>query len=75
MTHEGASGISGAYLTLLGASGTMIGFVSGMGTLIGYGLRLLTEYIADKKYFLTLFISALLSTPFALLVFFTDSLV
>lgn len=49
MTHEGASGISGAYLTLLGASGTAIGFVSGMGTLIGYGLRLLTGYIADKK--------------------------
>jgi len=48
MTHEGFAGISGAYLTLLGASPAAISFVSGLGTLIGYGLRFLTGYLADK---------------------------
>ncbi|HPG92200.1 MAG TPA: MFS transporter [Clostridia bacterium] len=48
MTHEGAASISGAYLLLLGASASAIGFVSGFGTLLGYGLRLLTGYLADK---------------------------
>ena len=36
MTHEGASSIRGAYLSLLGASAGMIGFVSGLGELVGY---------------------------------------
>lgn len=35
MTHEGASSIRGAYLSLLGASAGMIGFVSGLGELVG----------------------------------------
>ena len=48
MLHEGFAGISGAYLTLLGASPAAISFVSGLGTLIGYGLRFLTGYLADK---------------------------
>lgn len=48
MTHEGASSISGAYLSLLGASAQAIGFVSGLGALIGYGLRFLTGYVADR---------------------------
>lgn len=33
MTHEGASSIRGAYLSLLGASAGAIGFVSGLGSL------------------------------------------
>lgn len=36
MTHEGASSIRGAYLSLLGASAGAIGFVSGLGEMIGY---------------------------------------
>ena len=48
MTHEGAASIMGAYLTVLGASAAAIGFISGLGELIGYGLRLLTGWIADK---------------------------
>ena len=48
MTHEGASSILGAYLSLLGASAATIGFVSGLGELAGYSLRLVTGYIADK---------------------------
>ena len=48
MTHEGAASIRGAYLSLLGASATTIGFVSGLGELAGYSLRLLFGRFADK---------------------------
>ena len=46
MTHEGASSIRGAYLSLLGASAGMIGFISGFGELIGYSMR----YVFWKNY-------------------------
>jgi MFS family permease len=48
MTHEGARSIYGAYLPLLGASATVLGFVTGFGELVGYTLRLLTGLIADR---------------------------
>ena len=48
MTHEGASSIRGAYLSLLGASAGTIGFVSGLGELIGYSLRYVFGRITDK---------------------------
>ena len=32
ITHEGASSIRGAYLSLLGASAGTIGFISGLGS-------------------------------------------
>lgn len=48
MTHEGASSIKGAYLSLLGASAGVIGFVSGLGELIGYSLRYLFGRLADR---------------------------
>jgi MFS family permease len=48
MTHEGASSIKGAYLSLLGASAATIGFVSGLGELVGYSLRYISGRIADK---------------------------
>lgn len=48
MTHEGASSIRGAYLTLLGASAGTIGFISGFGEFIGYSLRYIFGKIADK---------------------------
>jgi len=50
MTHEGASSILGAFLSLAGASAAAIGFFSGLGELIGYGLRLATGVIADKTH-------------------------
>ena len=52
MTHEGASSIRGAYLSLLGASAGTIGFISGLGELIGYSMRYLFGKITDrtKKY-------------------------
>jgi MFS family permease len=48
MTHEGASSIRGAYLTLLGASASTIGFISGLGELVGYSLRYVFGRLADK---------------------------
>ena len=48
MTHEGASSIRGAYLSLLGASAGMIGFISGFGELIGYSMRYVFGKITDK---------------------------
>ncbi len=47
-TYEGARSITGAYLSILGASGTVVGMVAGLGELIGYGLRLLTGFLSDR---------------------------
>ncbi|MBW4601490.1 MAG: MFS transporter [Calothrix sp. FI2-JRJ7] len=51
-TYEGARSITGAYLQVLGASGTVVGLVAGFGELIGYGLRVFIGYLSDqsKKY-------------------------
>ena len=48
MTHEGASSIRGAYLSLMGASAGVIGFVSGLGELIGYSMRYLFGRLTDR---------------------------
>ncbi len=48
ITYEGARGINGPYLALLGASATTVGFVAGLGELIGYSLRLVSGYISDR---------------------------
>jgi len=48
MTYEGARSITGPYLALLGASGTIVGIVAGFGELIGYALRLVSGYISDR---------------------------
>ncbi|MCS6815041.1 MAG: MFS transporter [Cyanobacteria bacterium] len=47
-TYEGARSITGAYLAVLGASGTVVGLTAGLGELISYGLRLLTGYLSDR---------------------------
>lgn len=51
-TYEGARSITGAYLGVLGASGTIVGLVAGLGELISYGLRLAIGYLSDttRKY-------------------------
>ena len=49
MTHEGASSIRGAYMSLLGASAGAIGFVSGLGELIGYSMRYVFGKLTDKS--------------------------
>lgn len=48
MTYEGARGIVGPYLGVLGASAVAIGFAAGLGELLGYGLRLVTGWVADR---------------------------
>jgi MFS family permease len=48
MTYEGARSITGPYLSIFGASGTVVGIVAGLGELVGYGLRLISGYISDR---------------------------
>jgi len=48
VAYEGARSITGQYLALLGASGTVVGIVAGFGELVGYALRLVSGYISDK---------------------------
>lgn len=47
-TYEGARSLTGVYLGVLGASGTVVGFVAGLGEFIGYGLRLVIGYVSDR---------------------------
>ncbi|MHB0871131.1 MAG: MFS transporter, partial [Chloroflexota bacterium] len=48
MTYEGARSITGPFMAVLGASATVVGIVSGLGELVGYGLRLVSGFIADR---------------------------
>ena len=48
MTYEGARSITGPYLAVLGASGTVVGVVAGFGELLGYGLRLVSGRLSDR---------------------------
>jgi predicted MFS family arabinose efflux permease len=50
MTYEGMRSISGPYLALLGASGTVVGLVAGTGELLGYTLRLASGRLADRSH-------------------------
>jgi MFS family permease len=48
MTYEGARGLVGPYLALLGASATAVGFAAGFGEFLGYSLRLFTGWLGDR---------------------------
>ena len=48
MTYEGARSISGPFLGILGASAAIVAFVAGFGELVGYGLRVVSGYLADR---------------------------
>ncbi|MBI2171312.1 MAG: MFS transporter [Chloroflexi bacterium] len=48
MTYEGARSATGPFLSVLGASATVVGIAAGFGELLGYALRFLTGYLADK---------------------------
>jgi MFS family permease len=48
ITYETGRGVSGAFLGFLGASATSIGLVSGLGEFLGYGLRLVSGYLASR---------------------------
>jgi len=47
-TYEGARSVTGPFLALLGANGTVVGIVAGLGELLGYGLRLLSGRLSEK---------------------------
>jgi MFS family permease len=63
MTYEGARSITGQYLAVLGATGTIVGIVAGFGELLGYSFRLVSGYISDKtgKYWLVTFVGYFLN--------------
>lgn len=46
--YEGARGITGQYLQILGASAAVVGFFAGLGEFFGYALRAIFGYISDK---------------------------
>ncbi|MFZ5808733.1 MAG: MFS transporter [Chloroflexota bacterium] len=48
IVYESARSVSGPYLSLLGASAVVVGSVSGLGEFLGYGLRLVSGYLADR---------------------------
>ncbi len=48
IVYESARSVSGPYLALLGASAVVVGSISGLGEFLGYGLRLVSGYIADR---------------------------
>lgn len=48
LTYEGARGLIGPYLALLGASAAAVGFAAGLGEFLGYALRLITGWWADR---------------------------
>jgi MFS family permease len=47
-TYEGSRGITGPFLAILGASGTVVGIVAGLGELLGYGLRLVSGRLSER---------------------------
>jgi MFS family permease len=50
MTYEGARGVAGPYLGMLGASAFVVSLVAGLGELSGYVLRLVSGRFSDKTH-------------------------
>ena len=48
MTHEGARGITGPFLGMLGASAAVVAVVAGVGEFLGYALRFVFGSVADR---------------------------
>jgi MFS family permease len=46
--YEGARSITGPYLAVLGATGTLVGIIAGGGELLGYGLRIFSGKISES---------------------------
>jgi MFS family permease len=46
--YEGARGVNGPYLEILGANAVIIGFIAGAGEFLGYSIRLVSGYYSDK---------------------------
>jgi len=56
--YEGARGLVPNYLYFLGASAIIVGLIGGLGEFLGYGVRLISGYLADssRAYWLFIFI-------------------
>lgn len=50
MVYEGARSIIGPYLTILGASATVVGVVGGAAEFVGYGARVVTGYAVNRTH-------------------------
>lgn len=48
LVYEGARGVTGPYLAVLGASAAAVGFIAGFGELAGYGLRYVAGVLSDR---------------------------
>lgn len=46
--YEGARGVNGQFLRLLGAGAVAVGFIAGAGELAGYVVRLFSGYFSDR---------------------------
>ncbi|KAF1076169.1 hypothetical protein MKMG_01540 [Methanogenium sp. MK-MG] len=66
--YEGARSVAGPYLYILGGSAFVVAFVAGFGEFVGYGLRLVSGYVADstRHYWALTFIGygMLIAVPF-----------
>ena len=49
MVYEGARSIIGPYLATLGASAAVVGAVAGIAEFIGYGLRVASGYLVQRR--------------------------
>jgi MFS family permease len=49
MVYEGARSIIGPYLATLGASAALVGAVAGAAEFIGYGLRVVSGYLVQRR--------------------------
>jgi MFS family permease len=49
MVYEGGRSIIGPYLATLGASAALVGAVAGVGEFIGYGLRVASGYLVQRR--------------------------
>jgi MFS family permease len=49
MVYEGARSIIGPYLATLGASAAVVGTVAGVGEFVGYGLRVASGYLVQRR--------------------------
>ena len=58
MIYEGARGVNGPYLQILGVNAAIIGIIAGVGEFLGYAIRLVSGYFSDrtKSYWLFTFI-------------------
>ena len=63
IAYEGARGIAGPYLLLLGASGSAVGIIVGLGELFGYALRGISGFLADrtKQYWTLTFVGYIIN--------------